>query len=90
MSLAAPSEFIPFRPAPPSHVKPDPISLQILQTPPARPAFTPLTFPHNPACSDSPSPKVSPTVTLRRDGDRVTGIRIECSCGQVLDLACEF
>lgn len=31
-----------------------------------------------------------PRVTLQRDGDRVAGIRVECSCGQVIDLACVY
>lgn len=31
-----------------------------------------------------------PRVTVQRDGDRVAGIRIECSCGQVIDLACAY
>jgi len=31
-----------------------------------------------------------PTVTLRREGDRVTGIHIRCGCGQVIDLACQY
>jgi hypothetical protein len=29
-------------------------------------------------------------VTLQRDGDRVTGIHVQCSCGQVIDLACVY
>ena len=31
-----------------------------------------------------------PVVTLQRDGEKVTGIRIECSCGQVIDLGCSY
>ena len=31
-----------------------------------------------------------PRVTVQRDGDRVAGIRIQCSCGQVIDLACAY
>ena len=33
---------------------------------------------------------VTPTVTLQREGDRITGIRVECSCGQVIELACSY
>lgn len=29
-----------------------------------------------------------PKVTLQRQGDVVTGIRIQCSCGQVIELKC--
>ena len=31
-----------------------------------------------------------PRVSVQRDGDRITGIRVQCSCGQVLDLACAY
>jgi hypothetical protein len=31
-----------------------------------------------------------PLVTLQRNGDTVSGIRIECGCGQVVDLACVY
>ncbi|HUI06947.1 MAG TPA: hypothetical protein VL486_08055 [Verrucomicrobiae bacterium] len=31
-----------------------------------------------------------PTVTLKRDGDRVTHIVVRCTCGQVMELACEY
>ncbi|HEY1171682.1 MAG TPA: hypothetical protein VGH19_09950 [Verrucomicrobiae bacterium] len=32
----------------------------------------------------------SPQVTLQREGDRVTGIRVECGCGQVVMLNCVY
>ena len=31
-----------------------------------------------------------PRVTVQRDGDRVTHLRIQCTCGQVMDLACVY
>ena len=31
-----------------------------------------------------------PTVTLQKDGDRVTHIRIHCACGQVVELECAY
>jgi hypothetical protein len=31
-----------------------------------------------------------PVVTLKRDGDTVSGIRIQCRCGQVVDLNCIY
>ena len=31
-----------------------------------------------------------PRLSLQRDGGRVTSIRIQCSCGQVMDLACLY
>ena len=31
-----------------------------------------------------------PTVTLEREGDRVTLIRVHCPCGNVIELACQY
>ena len=31
-----------------------------------------------------------PRVSIQRDGSRVTSIRIQCTCGQVMDLACVY
>jgi len=31
-----------------------------------------------------------PRVTVQRDGNRVTHLRVQCTCGQVLDLACSY
>ena len=31
-----------------------------------------------------------PKVSLQRDGNRVTGIQVQCSCGQVIELACVY
>lgn len=29
-------------------------------------------------------------VSLRREGGRIVGIRVECACGQVVELACSY
>ena len=55
----------------------------------ARPVFDELLA----ASSDpSHSPEVcaKPSVTLQREGDVVTGIRIQCGCGRVIELACVY
>jgi hypothetical protein len=31
-----------------------------------------------------------PVITLQRTGEIVTGIRVTCGCGQVIDLACVY
>jgi hypothetical protein len=53
-------------------------------TAPAAPApgAVPAPVPSRPGCE--------PRVSLQREGDRVTGIHIQCSCGQVIDLACVY
>ena len=52
-------------------------------------AFHPLmqTLAHPPTLPNSHG---EPTVTFERDGDRVARIRIQCPCGNVLELACDY
>lgn len=41
------------------------------------------------ACAHDPS-SAKPTVTLEKDGERVTRIRVVCGCGEVIELDCEY
>jgi hypothetical protein len=45
-----------------------------------------------PACGNSPtaSPACEPRISVQRDGDRVSSIHIECTCGRVIELACVY
>jgi hypothetical protein len=50
-----------------------------------------------PSASDASKPAgagadacAKPVVTLQRNGETVSGIRIQCGCGQVVDLACVY
>jgi hypothetical protein len=36
------------------------------------------------------SSSCEPKVSLQREADQITGIHIECSCGQVIDLKCSY
>lgn len=38
----------------------------------------------------APGKNCEPRLSVQRDGDRITGIRIQCTCGQVLDVACLY
>ena len=54
----------------------------------AKSVFEPL-----PSCMRSEPPAQAcgrPSVTLQRQGEVVSGIRIECGCGQVIELACSY
>lgn len=31
-----------------------------------------------------------PLITLKKDGERVVQIRVQCTCGQVIELACDY
>jgi hypothetical protein len=44
----------------------------------------------SPTASANPKKICDPRVAVQRDGDRVTGIRIQCSCGQVMEIACLY
>jgi hypothetical protein len=68
---------------------------------PAGGTFTPLSIPDGPpsvantATARHTQPAAShthdqPKVTLQRNGDEVTGIQIECCCGQRIELACVY
>jgi hypothetical protein len=35
-------------------------------------------------------PGCEPRVSVQREAERVTGIRVQCTCGQVIDLACVY
>ena len=56
--------------------------------------FTPLPRKSSPtALPGSPADSAAhpaPTVTLKRDGDRVTQIQIRCPCGQLIELDCVY
>ena len=38
----------------------------------------------------SQAPASPPTVTLKREGDRVTHVQIQCSCGELIELNCVY
>ena len=43
-----------------------------------------------PAESSNHKKICEPRVSVQRDGDRVSSIRIQCGCGQVMDVACLY
>ena len=73
-----------------SPVRLKPVSL----IPPVFEPTTPATLkPESSAPAPAPAPHVQhgpPKVTLEKQGDTITHIRIECSCGQVTELKCEY
>lgn len=66
--------------------------VRVLPTTPSMPAFVPAQTPPRevPVPQHAPCAGSEPKVTLEKDGDRVTAIRIECGCGQVIQLACTY
>jgi hypothetical protein len=41
-------------------------------------------------CAGAHSPGSEVKVELNRDGDRITQIRIQCRCGELIELACDY
>jgi len=55
----------------------------------AKSAFEAMMKPNAPPAPSNNNCK-RPTVTLQKQGDVVSGIRIECTCGQVIELECSY
>jgi hypothetical protein len=59
-------------------------------------SFTPLIPPQAPTVAPGAQSSFqtaavhTPHVSLKRDGDRVTHVTIQCGCGEVIELACEY
>jgi hypothetical protein len=52
--------------------------------------FRPLGQPLNAACAIAHDSGCEPRVTVQREGERVSSIRVQCACGQVIELACVY
>jgi len=86
--------FIPFDPAnrAPARVLDGSSELKVVPRPEAPPAFLSLSelgSGHDHGLAASPR-LAEPRITVQRDGERVTGIRVTCTCGQVIELACSY
>jgi hypothetical protein len=87
---AMPDQFVPLKPA--AVVQPAPFSafeVKVMPQGAAVAAFQPLqTKPADqPPVSESCT---QPVITLQRDGDIVSRIRIQCGCGRIVDLDCSY
>lgn len=36
------------------------------------------------------APGCEPTVSVQREGERISSIRVQCSCGQIIELSCVY
>jgi hypothetical protein len=71
----------------------NPPALRVSPRSDTTPPFTPLEArPAVAAHAHSPGNRApgKPVITLQREGDHVTGIHIECACGQIIELACNY
>ena len=84
--LAMPDLFVPLAFTPEQSGRNNSFQLIVLTETDTKPAFEAL-----PALSSPPAPPCGqPVVALQRNGDAVSGIRIQCPCGQVIDLECKY
>jgi hypothetical protein len=93
------ASFVPLIPGalPTSTPSMSPIRLKpVSLVPPVFEPTTPATLKAEaPAATAAPAPAPHvqhgpPKVTLEKQGDMITHIRIECSCGQITELKCEY
>jgi hypothetical protein len=91
-AAAARDSFVPFEPVPAEGVGAPSASggLKVAPKAEAAAAFTPLAAPASALTAAGSAVHGKPVVTLQRDAERVTGIRIECVCGQIIELACSY
>jgi hypothetical protein len=91
-SQPASNPFVPFDPIPAAaaRLSSPPVGLKVVPKGESSPAFSPLQAPGAPHTHGTAGTGGKPVVTLQREGDRVTGICVECACGQVIELACSY
>ena len=88
--------FVPLTATPmPDGRQPD-LRVTVLKPDAGRPPFQPLVTAgesRSPVPGFTPRPATAacePRVTVEREGDFVSAIRIQCTCGQTLELACVY
>jgi hypothetical protein len=92
MTLQRTEPFVPLTTAPPSGENREFRVTVIPQNGIAQPFQSLEQIATGAAEGSSPNGKKNcePRLSLQRDGGRVTNIRIQCTCGQMLDLACVY
>lgn len=92
MTLLRTESFVPLTATPAEAGRTD-YRVQVLSQSGPTPAFEALAArpatPANPEITTNLS-TCEPRISVQREGDRVVSIRVQCSCGQVMDLACVY
>ena len=85
--------FVPLPSADPARKLNEPFTVKVIPGGAAEPqSFRPLAQ----SCAAAlPEPaagahRTEPEITLGRDGDRITHIRVRCACGALVELRCEY
>lgn len=82
--------FVPLTPAKPGAAPRGDLSVTIVPQAQNVIAFSPLGERKSGAATAENGQACEPRITLQRDGDRVSAIHVQCSCGQVIELACVY
>jgi hypothetical protein len=92
MTLTQTDAFVSLVPAlPQSAGEPGEFRATVISQPGQTQSFQPTTAAISAvAASAAHAPACEPKISLQREGNRVTGIHIQCSCGQVIELACQY
>ena len=90
MSLLRTESFVPLTAVPASGERRE-FRVTIIPQTGTAPAFQSLANPAARADHPAAAGKCgTPHVSVQREGDRITGIRVQCACGQVMNLACVY
>jgi hypothetical protein len=90
MTLLRTESFVPLTaaPAPPGRRE---FNVAVIRPDAPAENFQSLEPLHTEAANPPAAKKIcEPRVTVQRDNGRVTHLRVQCTCGQVLDLACNY
>jgi hypothetical protein len=94
--MTSPNEpFLPLSSTPlPDGRRPD-LRVTVLKPADAPLPFEPLagagkSRPAAPPATPRPAAACEPRVTVEREGDFVSAIRVQCTCGQTIELACVY
>ncbi|MBC8096256.1 MAG: hypothetical protein H7Y43_10615 [Akkermansiaceae bacterium] len=90
MSSTRDTAFIPLSSAAPATQPNGDYKLTVLSSPDKAQPFRPLGQSPAAAPTSAHQSNCEPRVTVQREGDRVSGIQVHCSCGQVIELACVY
>ena len=77
-------------PAMPTRLKPIPAAPALFEPATLEKLKSDLSAPPAPAPLAPHSQHGPPRITLEKHGEMITHIRVECSCGQVTELKCEY
>jgi hypothetical protein len=85
-----PSNFTPFpaaSSASPATRPPQPTFAPVVPTAPQGTNIPPIS---NPAATQGKAKACAPVVDVEREGERITRIRIKCSCGELIEIDCQY